>query len=158
MWRPKNKILFRLMVAGFILRVVPLLVWINTWPCVRDECTYLRLADRMAAGQGMTSSVGWLWAPGYPAILALFEITTGWGSNVKALQLVVGTALIGLMFNLGRRIGGNDKVGLWAAALYALSPTQIFFTQSLWSECLYGGLLLSALWLFDRQLGATSGV
>ena len=26
------------MVAGFVLRGLPLLVWINTWPCVRDEC------------------------------------------------------------------------------------------------------------------------
>lgn len=105
----------------------------------------------------MTSSVGWLWAPGYPAILAVFELTTGWGSNIKALQLVVGTALIGLMFNLGKRIGGTDRAGLWAAALYALSPTQIFFAQSLWSECLYGGLLLSALWLYDRLMRLDAG-
>ena len=25
-----------------------------------------------------------------------------------------------------------------------------YFLQSLWSECLYGGLLLSGVWLFDK--------
>ena len=140
----------RLMVAGFVLRGLPLLVWIQTWPCVRDECTYLRLAERMAAGDGMTSSVGWLWAPGYPALLAIAEFLTGWGSNIKVAQLVVSTILIAFMFRLGKQLSGSERVGLWAAGLYALSPTQIFFAQSLWSECFYGGLLLVAFWLFNR--------
>ena len=55
------------------------------------------------------------------------------------------------MFRLGKQISGSERVGLWAAGLYAFfSPTQIFFAQSLWSECFYGGLLLVAFWLFNR--------
>ncbi|MEC8381623.1 MAG: glycosyltransferase family 39 protein [Myxococcota bacterium] len=152
MWFPKNKRLIQLMVAGFVLRGLPLLIWINTWPCVRDECTYLRLAERMSAGQGMTSSVGWLWAPGYPALLALSDFLTGWGSNIKIAQLIISTLLIAFMFRVGKQISGDERVGLWAAGLYALSPTQIFFAQSLWSECFYGGFLLLAFWLFNRLL------
>ena len=111
MWFPKNKRLRQLMVAGFVLRALPLLVWINTWPCVGDECTYLRLAERMSAGQGMTSSVGWLWAPGYPTLLALSDFLTGWGSNIKIAQLIVSTLLIAFMFRLGKQISGSEAWG-----------------------------------------------
>jgi hypothetical protein len=157
MWKPKNKPLFVLMLTGFLLRAVPMLVWLG-WPCVRDECTYLRLAERMANGHGMTSSVGWLWAPGYPFLISIFEKTTGWGSNIKVLQLFVATFIIYFMYKLGKRFGKTERSGLIAAGLYALSPTQIFFAMSLWSECLYGGLLLLAIGLFDRlrASGSTS--
>ena len=48
---------------GFLLRIVPVMLWLS-WPCVRDECTYLRLSERILEGEGMTASNGWIWAPG----------------------------------------------------------------------------------------------
>ena len=48
--------------------------------CVRDECTYLRLSERILEGEGMTASNGWIWAPGYPFLLALHEGLTGYGA------------------------------------------------------------------------------
>ena len=65
----KDRPLVAMMVAGLLLRAVPLAVWAYEWGCTRDECTYLKLASRMLNGEGMTTSVGWLWAPGYPMIV-----------------------------------------------------------------------------------------
>ena len=133
---------------GFLLRIVPVMLWLS-WPCVRDECTYLRLSERILEGEGMTASNGWIWAPGYPFLLALHEGLTGYGAGIKTTQAIASVGVMALLFHLGRRFA-NPKVGKVAAWMYALSPTQIFFAQSLWSECLYGGLLLSGVWLFDK--------
>ena len=162
-----SKKLNAIMFTGLLLRAIPLIVW-TRWPCVRDECTYLKLADRMVEGEGMTSSVGWLWAPGYPSLIALHQLIFGHGSFIKGTQVVISVAVTYLMYLLGKRFASiswasleNDsdentkahqesveRAGLLSAALYALSPTQIFFAQSLWSEVLYGGLLLLTIFIF----------
>ena len=89
------------MLAGLLLRIIPLAVW-TRWPCVRDECTYLKLADRMVNGEGMTSSVGWLWAPGYPTLIALHKLIFGHGSFIKGTQVVISVAVTYLMYLLGK--------------------------------------------------------
>ena len=146
---PQSKSVRGLILIAFLLRVIPLLLWLQ-WPCVRDECTYLRLSERMLMGEGMTASSGWIWAPGYPFLIALHQAITGYGAAIKTTQSIVSIGVMILMYNFGRRIAG-EKAGLWALVFYAFSPTQIFFAQSLWSECLYGGLLLLALYCFDRS-------
>ncbi|MFT4979870.1 MAG: 4-amino-4-deoxy-L-arabinose transferase-like glycosyltransferase [Myxococcota bacterium] len=134
---------------GLALRAVPLAVWAREWGCIRDECTYIKLASRMISGEGMTSSVGWLWAPGYPFLMAIHGYLTTWSGSIRISQILVSLAIAVLMYRLAEREGGKPA-GRWAAWLYMLSPTMIFFSQSLWSECLYGGLLLSAIWVFER--------
>jgi len=143
------------MLIGFLLRIVPLMIWLS-WPCVRDECTYLRLSERILNGEGMTASNGWIWAPGYPFLLSIHEWLTGYGAGIKTTQCFASIGIMALLFHLARRFA-SPKVGMYAVWLYALSPTQIFFTQSLWSECLYGGLLLLGVWLFDRAQGESVG-
>ena len=141
--------IYKAMVLGFLLRIVPIIIWLS-WPCVRDECTYLRLSERILEGQGMTASNGWIWAPGYPFLLALHEAITGYGAGIKTTQCIASVGIIVLLFHVARRFA-NPRAGLWAVWLYALSPTQIFFAQSLWSECLYGGLLLLGVWTFHQS-------
>lgn len=144
----KDKQLRLILIVGFLLRVIPMLIW-QKWGCVRDGCTYLRIADRMVEGHGMTSSNGWLWAPGYPALIALHEQLFSYGNTIRITQVLVSVVITVLVFRLGSRMGGR-RTGLWAAGLYAFSPTMIFFSQSLWSECLYSGLLLLAVYCYDR--------
>ena len=115
------------MIIGFLLRIVPVAIWLS-WPCVRDECTYLRLSERILDGQGMTASNGWIWAPGYPFLLALHEGLTGYGAGIKTTQSIVSVGVMALLFHVARRFG-NGKVGVVAVWLYAFSPTQIFFAQ-----------------------------
>ena len=137
------------MILGFALRIIPVAMWLS-WPCVRDECTYLRLSERILSGEGMTASNGWIWAPGYPFLLALHEGLTGFGAGIKTTQSIVSVGVMALLFHVARRFA-DTRVAVVAVWLYALSPTQIFFAQSLWSECLYGGLLLLGVWAFDRS-------
>ena len=133
-----------IMLGGVLLRAIPLLIW-TRWPCVRDECTYLRLADRMVEGEGMTSSVGWLWAPGYPTLIAFHQFLIGKGSFIKGTQVAVSVGIIYLIYLLAKRFAllslrvsedeelteqqekGVERAGLLGAVLYAFSPTQIFF-------------------------------
>lgn len=130
------------LVAG-LLRLLPMLIWIDK-PCVRDECTYIDLAQSLLDGNGMVGTHGWLWAPAYPFLMAVHEKLFGYPGTVQITQLLVAMASVVWLDTLAR-----DHAGARAAAIarwmYALNPTLIFYTSSLWSETLYSGLLLAAL-------------
>ena len=166
------KTLYYIMILTFFVRAIPLLIW-QDWPCIRDECTYLRIADRMVHGEGMTASAGWLWAPGYPTFVALHQWIFGHGGFVKGTQIILSVAIVYLLYLVAFRtwtgiLGGVEssqnseeserddiseiasKIALFSAFLYACSPTQIFFADSLWSECIYGGLLLLIIHFFQK--------
>ncbi|MFZ5478302.1 MAG: glycosyltransferase family 39 protein [Myxococcota bacterium] len=128
---------------GFTLRVLPLVIWI--WkPCVRDECTYVELAEHIMAGDGMRGTHGWLWAPAYPWLLAIHGWITGYPGTVEGTQLVLATLSIALVYELthGEFGEGAARVAAW---IYALNPTLVFYTSSVWSETIYSTLLLGAL-------------
>ncbi len=145
-WK-KDRSLRTALVVALIVRVVPLLAWIND-TCLRDECTYLKLGKRFAEGEGMTSSSGWIWAPGYPFLLGLFETLTGIGGLVKIIQLPAALLSCVLVYELTRRaFPGNQKAAQLSAWMYALSPHMAFFAIRLWSEVLYGTILLGGLLL-----------
>lgn len=139
--------------VALALRTVPLALWASSWPCTRDECTYLKLAIRLAEGQGITDSSGWLWAPGYPALLGLHRALTGWASSIRATQVVVALGIVVLLYHLAGRAAAlwtedpalRRRASRIAAWLYAASLPQAFFAMSLWSEVLYSGLLLVGL-------------
>mgnify|MGYP006062563451 CR=1 FL=1 len=144
----KDRHLWTAIVIGTLLRVIPLLLWYDEWGCVRDECTYLALATRMVNGEGMTSSAGWVWAPGYPFLLAIHKAIFQWGEAIRGTQIVVAAGAASMLYRLALR-GGTVRRARVVAWLYCLSPTMIFFSQSLWSECIYGALLIGALLIFD---------
>ncbi|MDG1482569.1 MAG: hypothetical protein P8R54_23460 [Myxococcota bacterium] len=144
----KDRQLWMAIAIGTLLRAIPLLVWMDDWGCVRDECTYLGLARRMAAGEGMTSSSGWVWAPGYPFLLAIHKVLFQWGAAIRGTQVVVAAVSAVMLFRISLR-GGSVKRARVVAWLYCLSPTMIFFSQSLWSECIYAALLLGGLLIFE---------
>ena len=154
---PKDPSVRKAIALGFCLRIIPLMIWLY-WPCVRDECTYLRLAERMVDGDGMTASNGWIWAPGYPFLVGLHKMLTGFGTGIKVTQCVASVFVMALLFHTAQRFSPDEKIARCSVWLYALSPTQIFFAQSLWSECLYGGLLLLALRFFDISVEDSSKI
>lgn len=133
------------MLVGAFLRVLPLAMW-QSDPCVRDECTYMHLAKNMVKGQGMTASErGWLWAPGYPTLMAGHAKLTGFAESIVGTQILLFSAAILFGYLLARELAG-PKAGRWAAWLLACSPTLVFFSGHLWSESIYTTLLLGALW------------
>jgi hypothetical protein len=161
LWR-RDRTLWAIVVAGLILRSLLLFFWGDDL-CVRDECTYLGLSKRMAEGKGMTTSAGWLWAPGYPVLLSLHRTLTGFSSTIKGLQILcAGVSMVLIYVLAGRtwqgldpaRVGRHRTAARVAAALYSFSPSMIFFSVRLWSEVIYAMLLLLALlvtlWARDR--------
>ena len=58
-----DRVLWWFLALGLYLRLYTL----ARWPmllCLRDECTYLALSQRIFDGEGMTpAGAGWLWAP-----------------------------------------------------------------------------------------------
>ncbi len=112
-------------------------------PCVGDECTYLRLAERIVAGQGLTESHDWLAAPLYPYLLAASSAASGSVLPALLLQLALSLASLWLVAALARRVAGQRAARV-AAFVFALHPTLAFFAGRLWTETLYAFLLLAA--------------
>jgi hypothetical protein len=157
-WWKDNGLLWAL-AACVLLRVLPLILW-QDWGCARDECTYLRIARKMADGQGMVASAGWLWAPGYPALMAVHQWITGWGQTIKGLQIFASLVCTVFVYSLALRVWAHRetrdqfRAARAAAWLYALSPILVFFSISLWSEVIYGTILLGTLIMLARARDA----
>ncbi len=127
------------------------------------------LAKGILAGEGMTAPKGWLWAPAYPYLLALFKWAFDGAlmGTVTWLQVLAGAVGVWISHALGARLAG-PRAALVAAWLYALHPTLVFYAGRMWSESIYSPLLLGAvlslLWaregLAERGLlpGALVGV
>ncbi|MDP6931646.1 MAG: glycosyltransferase family 39 protein [Myxococcota bacterium] len=155
----KDRSLWTAACFGLVIRAVPLLVWPGR-RCTRDECTYLKIAKRMLDGEGMTTSGGWLWAPGYPTLMAIHKWITGYGATIRATQVLAGFLTTWLVYRLAQRmfvdeadprsIEHANSTARIAAWLYAASPVMAFFTMSMWSESLYGALLLGLLLVLCR--------
>jgi 4-amino-4-deoxy-L-arabinose transferase-like glycosyltransferase len=146
----RDKWLWGAIVFGFLIRLVPILLWGNI-ECTRDECIYQGLGERILAGDGLTvSKKGWLAAPGFPYTLAFAAIVFGKMQAVKRIHLLLAALSTGIMYLLGFRVGQSKKVGRIAAWLYAIHPTLAYFVGTMWTETFYSTFLilaaLSALW------------
>ena len=140
--------------AGLLLRAIPALLWV-TDGCVRDECTYVKLAGRFAAGEGMTGSLGWIWAPGYPVLLGVMQRVFGVPHAIKPFQVAASLVNIVLVYLLAARASeGSRRAARIAAWMYAISVHMAFFSFRLWSEVLYSTLLLGALLMLLRARDA----
>jgi len=145
-----------------------------------DSHRYMRVARNIAAGRGPIDEAGRL--PGrdgptrvlagtdplYPVILSIgarlgvngADVDTASGGLMRfgrIVNVIVGTAAI-LMLGLFARILTDDaRIGLAAAALYAVDPITVYFTALVLTETVYVLLLLIALWAIakaDRRGGA----
>jgi hypothetical protein len=66
---------------------------------------------------------------------------------MKYTQVLVSSIVGFLLYGMSK----DEKKGLWTVGLYMLSPVQIFFAQSLWSETIYGFILVLCVWLFHKR-------
>jgi hypothetical protein len=143
-WKTDQSLRWALFVA-FAVRIVPLVLWAYD-SCLRDECTYIKLARRFADGEGMTGSAGWIWAPGYPFLLGILEATMGWSPGMKLVQVPVSLLACVFVYRLARMaFPEQPRTARIAAWMYALSPHMAFFAIRLWSEVLYGTILMGGL-------------
>lgn len=135
--------LLAVLIVTLVTRVMPLIVWPKR-PCVRDECTYLDLAAEIWRGNGMVGTRGWLWAPGYPGLMALHQGVFTRLDAIKWTQAGAAVVTAYLLFRLTRAQFG-ERAAVIAGMLFAFNPTHVFYTTAWLSEGLYTGLLFGTL-------------
>ncbi len=160
-WRDPT--LWAAALVGLILRIAPWALWPSS-DCIRDECIYRTIAWRIADGEGLTTaSKGWLPAPGYPYLLAWSKMLTGSVEGVKSLQVLLAVGSLFVIYAIARDVFDRRTARITAWA-FALHPTLIFFTTTMWIETIYIFLLMTSILaaLFARRrgwgVGAVSGV
>lgn len=134
---------------GLAVRWLP--VWLYGFgPVVRDEAQYRNLARMIVEGQGLQAPHGWLWAPGYPYLIAAFQAVFPWPvtTSVPYAQGLLGALTCVTLYAIVRRAFPREGLGAarLAALMYALHPTFAFFAGRLWCEGVYGPLLLLTVW------------
>lgn len=88
--------------------------------------------------------------PLYPLMLAgIYQVCGHHPGLVRLWQALMGTATCGLLYGIGRRLGGQ-RTGLIAAGLGACYPLLVFFTGVLMAETLLVLLTTAALLLALR--------
>ena len=126
---------------------------------VRDEAQYANLAQGILDGDGMGTANHWLWAPGYPHLLAalrwLFPETPA-SMSLPWLQAALGALTVWVVYGIARELFDRRSARI-AALLYALNPTLWFFAGRFWCEAVYGPVLLLAcgtvLWARSGRAG-----
>ncbi len=142
--------------AALLLR----LAWVlcTRWEPMFDDDAYRYdfTARALADGLGYVHLDGRptaFWPPGYSLILAALYIV--FGQHVLAGQLLnvlVGTATVGIVYLLARRFAGH-MTALVAAAIVALWPSLIFFTGVTLSETVFTFLILLCLYILVVAIG-----
>ncbi len=136
-------------------------------PPLSDPQYYYATARNLAEGRGYSVAVdehGFVagdrseatafWPPGYPMMLApLYRLFGSSFRVAKAFNAVAGALTVLPVFYLGRRLRG-DAAALLAGGLFAVAPSLVFWTASLFSETLFtlgvASTLALAAWAGDR--------
>jgi len=113
-----------------------------------------------------------LYPPGMSFLLASwYWLTTASVVAGKIVNCLIGTGMVLLLYDIGRRILGN-AAGRWAALIAAVLPTLVFYSASLGYEIVLATLLLSVIdfalvvlhlrglwrWLVVAAIGVLLGV
>ena len=121
----KLALLFAVTVTGAILRLFQ----------IGSKCLWLDEAFSIWMGwQPVGEMLSWLVRIDQhpPLYYTLLHFWIKFGDNaatVRALSALLGTLTIPVIYLLGRRLTGDDKVGLLAALLLAVSPFHVRFAQ-----------------------------
>ena len=157
-----NHTIWLLIILGFafVLR----LAWIaySDWQPMPDDDAfrYDFTARALLEGQGYVHLNGAptaFWPPGYPLLLAsaywIFEETV---AVAQLLNVLLGTATVGLVYLIGRRTLGMMPA-LVGAAIVAAFPSLIFFTAVTLSEVTFTFLALLAIYLLVLETQSGRG-
>jgi 4-amino-4-deoxy-L-arabinose transferase-like glycosyltransferase len=145
-----------------IVTATPRLIWIA---CIKvtplsDFNTYHIIATALAKGEFTGGSYIALFPHyiGYPVLLAPFYMLFGSSPDVATLLNVFLSCGISLLIYC---IGSNifdKRYGLLSALIWALWPSQIFYTALVSTEILFTFLMLLCIYLFTRILNGRNSV
>ncbi|NNE07028.1 MAG: hypothetical protein HKN20_00570, partial [Gemmatimonadetes bacterium] len=116
-----------------------------------DEANSVLIADRDVPGviEGLRNDAN---PPVYYLLLHYWIAVFGDGERaVRALSVLFGVMLVALLYFAGAAIHG-PRAGLFAAAVCALHPLQIYNSQTARMYTLLPVLALLSLWLLDRAV------
>lgn len=142
----------RLALAGIIALALALRFYrLDTQSLWNDEGTSVVLAQRGLATITRLASQD-IHPPLYYYLLHFWIAL--WGNSelaVRALSALVGTALVGLTYRLGRR-WLDPRLALVAALLSAVSPFQIYYSQEARMYIMVSLFGALSMWLYDHWL------
>ena len=156
----KKQVWIVLCIALFIRLLIPVLAaLIHHDPAVYyadDTLSYLQPAREMLA-QGTFTQAGrpeLFRTPGYPILLIPGLLLGGVAGVTIALQVVLGTVTVLLVYRLGMLVFANGRIAFLAMCLYAIEPLAIIFCGLLLSETLFTAVMVSFLICFVRFIRA----
>jgi hypothetical protein len=151
--------------VGLIVRIVILWNTSALAPQFQDEHDFIRLATNLAMGNGFVSghTLTSIRPPLYPAVVAgVWSISDrNKIQTIRLLQIALTLLTTGFVYQIGKRVYNLD-VGRYAAALFWLYPSLIFFDFLILSETLFTFLLvayvLCGIMLLQRPRAATAAL
>jgi 4-amino-4-deoxy-L-arabinose transferase-like glycosyltransferase len=135
------------LLLGLVVRVGALWATRDLGTEIVDEQHYTQIATSILDGHGFA------WGPGrptsirpplYPGLLAVIFSVTGPMNlqPVRVLQILMALATVALVYQLGRRVF-NDSIACYAAGIFWLYPSLVFFNFTILTETLFTFLLVA---------------
>ncbi|MDA0205257.1 MAG: hypothetical protein O3A53_09880 [Acidobacteria bacterium] len=132
-----------------------------------DDTLYFSAAKALAAGDGSVlpnlpdSPAQTKYPPLYPLLLSLvWRVQPEFPENLSwawSLNLAFGVVLVLASVGVLRRLGSSRKEALGLAAIFALNPYTILWTNLLLSDVLFAALTLLAVLAADRAVVQREG-
>jgi 4-amino-4-deoxy-L-arabinose transferase-like glycosyltransferase len=154
---PLRRIDLWLMLALFVLAIVPRAAWVayNDRPPqgLNDPTLYALFGDTIADGDGYVRPTGEKFAyypVGFPATLGGLKKAGdifGWGRStfsIKMMNGVLGAITVVLLYLIASRLF-DRRTGIAAGALLAIFPSQVYYTGTVLSEPLFTLMWIAAL-------------
>jgi len=121
-----------------------------------DEANAAIMAVKFAKGQmfpqvGLTYSVGVRQAPLYIYLLTPFFALNGDPAFFTICYGLISALAVGGCFLIGRRFF-NERVGLVAAALFAVSPWAVVYSRKVWPQDFLPVICTALLWMWCEFL------
>jgi hypothetical protein len=143
-----------IVLVGFLLRVY--VAYFTHLPQMdRDSYEYFSQADKLLAGGYVN-----YFPQGYPFIIALFKLIAGDRAAMMliAMNVLMSTLTIWFVFDIGKRIFRRVSIGLIAALIVAVLPTQLNYVRWLMTEVPTAFFLLGAFFFYFRGRKWLSGL
>ena len=145
-----KKYLLSIFAIGLVLRLGYLFLFSAGRPVHIDEWSYYQLVNEFWLA-GVDSNFVYH-PPLYPLfMLAIFKVVGVSFIALQVIQLLMGGLTAVLAALIGKEVG-NEKIGLIAGLVYAVSIRPVQMPVMLLSETLFTFLLILAVWLFIKAI------
>lgn len=152
--RGQKRVLMGILALGFLLRAY--VAFFTRLPHMhKDSFEYFHHAEALLAGGYIN-----YFPNGYPFIIALLKLITGNGVVTALLwmNILMSVAVIFFVSDIGKRLFPGTFIGLLAAFIVAVFPTQINFARWLLTEAPTAFFLVGAYFFYFREKKWLSGL